>query len=196
MAQKNVLRTASALILPDTYLAIATIRRFEERCVELKAQRLIQGSMHLCSGQEAIPVGACAALEARDALTDLDPQHYRPKGELERALEREPLARLRRRLGPETAEELDREAARRFEAAAASVGCRSRLVVAHEANLTGGFGAEIGARAAKECFWALDAPIERVALPDTRIPAAPVLQQALVPGADSIVTALRRVAWA
>ena len=119
MAQKNVLRTASALILPDTYLAIATIRRFEERCVELKAQGLIQGSMHLCSGQEAIPVGACAALEARDALTDLDPQHYRPKGELERALEREPLARLRRRLGPETAEELDREAARRIDAAVA-----------------------------------------------------------------------------
>jgi len=301
MAQKNVLRTASALILPDTYLAIATIRRFEERSVELKAQGLIQGSMHLCSGQEAIPVGACAALEARDALTvtyrghgwaiargvpladlfaelmgrdsplcggrggsaylssaehgllgensivgagmpiaagaalassfsgdgavslvsigdgamnqgsvhealnfaavyrlplvvvlennvyseltpiaamiptetlverapaygmpgvrvdgnevaevevavreavarsragggpslieamterlvghyDLDPQHYRPKGELERALEREPLARLGRRLGPETAAELDREAAQRIDAAVA-----------------------------------------------------------------------------
>ena len=83
-----------------------------------------------------------------------------------------------------------------FEAVAASVGRTSRLVVAHEANLTGGFGAEIAARAAKECFWALDAPIERVALPDTRIPAAPVLQQALVPGADSIATALRRVARA
>ncbi|HZR93179.1 MAG TPA: thiamine pyrophosphate-dependent dehydrogenase E1 component subunit alpha [Gaiellaceae bacterium] len=53
----------------DTYLAIATIRRFEERCLELKAQGLIQGSMHLCCGQEAIPVGACAALEPRDALT-------------------------------------------------------------------------------------------------------------------------------
>jgi TPP-dependent pyruvate/acetoin dehydrogenase alpha subunit len=52
-----------------TYRAIATIRRFEERCVELKAQGAIQGSMHLCCGQEAIPVGACDALEARDALT-------------------------------------------------------------------------------------------------------------------------------
>jgi TPP-dependent pyruvate/acetoin dehydrogenase alpha subunit len=54
--------------LADTYLAIAVIRRFEERCTALKAEGLIEGSMHQCSGQEAIPVGACRALEARDAL--------------------------------------------------------------------------------------------------------------------------------
>ena len=36
---------------------------------ELKAEGSIQGSVHLCSGQEAIAVGACAALERRDALT-------------------------------------------------------------------------------------------------------------------------------
>ncbi len=53
----------------DTYLEIAVIRRFEERCVALKADGLIEGSMHLCSGQEAIPVGACRALEASDALS-------------------------------------------------------------------------------------------------------------------------------
>ena len=54
--------------LADTYLAIAVIRRFEDHCVALKAEGLIEGSMHLCSGQEAIPVGACRTLEARDAL--------------------------------------------------------------------------------------------------------------------------------
>ena len=54
--------------IADTYLAIAVIRRFEERCVALKADGLIEGSMHLCSGQEAIAVGGCRALEARDAL--------------------------------------------------------------------------------------------------------------------------------
>jgi TPP-dependent pyruvate/acetoin dehydrogenase alpha subunit len=53
----------------EAYQLIATIRRFEERCVELKGEGRIQGSMHLCSGQEAIPVGACRALEAPDALT-------------------------------------------------------------------------------------------------------------------------------
>lgn len=52
-----------------TYLAIATIRVFEARLLELKADGLIQGSMHLCCGQEAIPVGACRSLEPRDALT-------------------------------------------------------------------------------------------------------------------------------
>jgi TPP-dependent pyruvate/acetoin dehydrogenase alpha subunit len=52
----------------DAYRSIALIRRFEERLVELKAAGQIQGSMHLCSGQEAIPVGSCTALEERDAL--------------------------------------------------------------------------------------------------------------------------------
>src|SRR5262249_23673017 len=53
----------------ETYRVIATIRRFEERLLGLKADGLIQGSMHLCSGQEAIPVGASRVLEERDALT-------------------------------------------------------------------------------------------------------------------------------
>jgi len=53
----------------QTYRLIRLIRRFEEKCLELKADGRIQGSMHLCSGQEAIAVGVCRALEARDALT-------------------------------------------------------------------------------------------------------------------------------
>jgi pyruvate dehydrogenase E1 component alpha subunit/2-oxoisovalerate dehydrogenase E1 component len=40
---------------------------------------------------------------------DADPQHYRPKGEIESALEREPLARLRARLGEETVRTMDAE---------------------------------------------------------------------------------------
>jgi TPP-dependent pyruvate/acetoin dehydrogenase alpha subunit len=55
--------------LADCYLAMATIRRFEELCVALKAEGRIQGSLHLCSGQEAIPVGACRRLRPEDALT-------------------------------------------------------------------------------------------------------------------------------
>jgi TPP-dependent pyruvate/acetoin dehydrogenase alpha subunit len=50
------------------YRSIALIRRFEERLVELKAAGKIQGSMHLCSGQEAIPVGSCTAIGDQDAL--------------------------------------------------------------------------------------------------------------------------------
>ncbi len=55
--------------LSETYRALAIIRRFEERIVELKSDGLVFGSLHLCCGQEAIPVGACRALEERDALT-------------------------------------------------------------------------------------------------------------------------------
>jgi acetoin:2,6-dichlorophenolindophenol oxidoreductase subunit beta len=70
-----------------------------------------------------------------------------------------------------------------------SVEKTGRLVVAHEANRTGGFGAEVAARVAREGFWSLEAPIERVAAPDVRIPAAPTLQQAVVPSAETIVAA-------
>jgi TPP-dependent pyruvate/acetoin dehydrogenase alpha subunit len=53
----------------ETYRSIAIIRMFEERLLELKAEGRVYGSLHLCCGQEAIPVGACRALEERDALT-------------------------------------------------------------------------------------------------------------------------------
>ncbi len=53
----------------DSYRAMAIIRAFEDRCMDLKAAGEIPGSIHLCSGQEAIPVGACRTLETRDAIT-------------------------------------------------------------------------------------------------------------------------------
>ena len=80
-----------------------------------------------------------------------------------------------------------------FEAVARSVERTGRVVIVHEANRTGGFGAEIAARIASDVFWNLDAPIERVALPDVRLPAAPVLQRSLLPDAESIAAAVRRV---
>jgi len=80
-----------------------------------------------------------------------------------------------------------------FTTVAASLHRTGRLVVAHEANLTGGFGAEIAARAVAECFWDLEAPIQRVGAPDVRIPAAPTLQAAVIPDAAAIVAAIERV---
>ncbi|MCY1560166.1 2-oxoisovalerate dehydrogenase subunit beta [compost metagenome] len=61
-----------------------------------------------------------------------------------------------------------------------------RLVVAHEAVLTGGFGAEVAARVSSELFGQLRAPVERVATQDCRIPSAPQLQRALIPDAERI----------
>ncbi|WP_432897555.1 alpha-ketoacid dehydrogenase subunit beta [Micromonospora matsumotoense] len=79
-----------------------------------------------------------------------------------------------------------------FDTVAASVARTGRLVVAHEANLTGGFGAEIAARAAAECFADLRAPIARVATPDVPMPAAPALQAVVVPEAATVAEAVRR----
>lgn len=68
-----------------------------------------------------------------------------------------------------------------------------RIVVAHEANLTGGFGAEISARLVEQCFSSLRAPIRRVAAPDIHMPAAPALQQAVIPGVADVVHAVRSI---
>jgi 2-oxoisovalerate dehydrogenase E1 component len=68
-----------------------------------------------------------------------------------------------------------------------------RLLIVHEANISGGFGAEVAARVAERHFDLLAAPPRRLGLPNTRVPAAPVLQAALVPGADDIAQAVRQL---
>jgi 2-oxoisovalerate dehydrogenase E1 component len=68
------------------------------------------------------------------------------------------------------------------------------VAVVHDANITGGFGAEIAARIAQRSFFDLDAPVERIATPDSRIPASPALQDALIPSADHIASRVRELA--
>ncbi len=84
------------------------------------------------------------------------------------------------------------------DAAIADVVRRSggRVVVAHEANLTGGFGAEIAAHVAERHFDTLAAPVSRIGLNDLRMPSAPVLQAAVLPRAADIVDAGRKLATA
>ena len=67
-----------------------------------------------------------------------------------------------------------------------SVRKTGRLMIVHEAVLTGGFGAEIAARAGSELSAHLRAPVQRLATADCRIPAAPHLQRALIPDAGRI----------
>ncbi|OVZ62975.1 acetoin dehydrogenase [Pigmentiphaga sp. NML080357] len=74
----------------------------------------------------------------------------------------------------------------------ASVRRTGRLLVVHEANVTGGFGAEIAARVQAELFGHLHAPVQRLGVDDCRIPAAPHLQAALIPDAARIADAARR----
>ena len=66
---------------------------------------------------------------------------------------------------------------------AASVEKTHRCLIVHEDNLTAGFGAEIAATLAQDAASsALDAPIERLAMPDIPSPHSPVLLEAAVPG--------------
>jgi pyruvate dehydrogenase E1 component beta subunit len=68
-----------------------------------------------------------------------------------------------------------------------SVKRTSRALVAHEAVLNGGLGAEIAARIQEEAFDWLDAPVSRLGAPFAPVPASPVLEDAFVPNATSIV---------
>lgn len=79
-----------------------------------------------------------------------------------------------------------------MEPTVASVNRTGRCVVVHEANLTGGFGAEIAARISESCWDALQSPVLRVGLPDLPMPAAPVLQAAVAPSAGEVVAAAHR----
>jgi 2-oxoisovalerate dehydrogenase E1 component len=74
-----------------------------------------------------------------------------------------------------------------------SVQKTGRLLIAHEAVVPFGIGAEIAATVAKEGFWDLDAPIERVGAVPTPPPYAPELERAWLPDRQDIVQAIRRL---
>jgi len=73
-----------------------------------------------------------------------------------------------------------------------SVKRTQRLVIAHEACVTGGFGGEIAAQVGYDAFEYLDAPIERVGAMNTPIPFAPILEKHVLPDDSDVVEAVRR----
>jgi 2-oxoisovalerate dehydrogenase E1 component len=81
-----------------------------------------------------------------------------------------------------------------MDAVARSVKKTGRVIVAHEDTLTCGFGAEIAARVADQCFSDLDAPVKRVAALDVYCAYAPTSEEYLLPQKDSMVRAIREIA--
>ena len=75
-----------------------------------------------------------------------------------------------------------------------SVHKTSRLLIAHEAVVPFGIGAEIAATVARDGFWDLDAPIQRIGAAATPPPYAPNLERAWLPDRDDIAEAIRRLA--
>ena len=74
-----------------------------------------------------------------------------------------------------------------------SVTKTGRLVIAHEAHLTGGWGAEVSARISDELYTDLKAPVRRVASRDIPMPFSPPLEAAVLPQKEDIEAALRSV---
>lgn len=75
----------------------------------------------------------------------------------------------------------------------ASVRKTGKVLIMHEANLTGGVGAEIAALIASGAFEHLDAPIRRLASPDTPVPFAPSLEDAFLPDAAKVREAVENL---
>ena len=71
----------------------------------------------------------------------------------------------------------------------------SRVLIVEEDNLTGGWGAEIAARLGEAAFFHLDAPIRRVAAPDTPLPCAPALERVYVPSVGQVVKEAKRLVF-
>jgi pyruvate/2-oxoglutarate/acetoin dehydrogenase E1 component len=80
------------------------------------------------------------------------------------------------------------------EAVLATARKTSKVLVLHEDTRTGGFGAEIAATIAEEAFEDLDAPIKRIAAPDSPVPFSPPLEKAFIPQVDDVVAGLRELA--
>lgn len=69
-----------------------------------------------------------------------------------------------------------------------------RALIVHEATRTGGPGGEIAALIAEHAFLHLDAPVVRVAPPDTPVPYSPPLEEFFLPNAAKIAEAIRALA--
>jgi 2-oxoisovalerate dehydrogenase E1 component len=81
-----------------------------------------------------------------------------------------------------------------WETISASVQKTNRVIVAYEDTLSWGYGAEIAARIADHLFEHLDAPVRRVAAKDTWIAYQPILEDAILPQASDLFTAMKELA--
>ena len=77
---------------------------------------------------------------------------------------------------------------------AALVKKTNRVIVAHEDQVTCGFGAEIAARVSDELFDHLDAPVKRVGAMDCPVAYCPELEEAILPQTSDVLAAIRHLA--
>lgn len=178
------IKLALAATPQDAYSLLRSAAADPDPCVIIEARSLYQTRGEVTLGGAPEPVGkARLCRQGSDALV------ISWGAMVNRAME------AAERLAPDISvsvldlrwlSPLDETAIR--EAVASSGG---RVLVVHEAVRTGGFGAEIAAMIHESCSSVLRAPVRRLATPDVRIPASPVLQAALIPDAAAIAAAVR-----
>jgi 2-oxoisovalerate dehydrogenase E1 component len=74
-----------------------------------------------------------------------------------------------------------------------SVKKTNKVIIIHEDTLTGGFGAEIAARIADNCFQFLDGPVRRVAALDSHIPYSPILENEILPNRNRVYNGIKEL---
>jgi 2-oxoisovalerate dehydrogenase E1 component len=77
-----------------------------------------------------------------------------------------------------------------WDAIAEAVKKTSRIVIAHEDQITCGFGAELSARVASDLFEFLDAPVKRVGAMDTPVAYCPDLEEVILPSSADVLAAI------
>jgi pyruvate dehydrogenase E1 component beta subunit len=133
---------------------------------------------------DPVPIGRARAVRRGDDLTIIATS--RMVGEAVHAAERLAGEGVEAEvIDPRTLVPLD------IDAIAASVRRTGRAVVAHEAVVSGGFGAELTAQIQQEAFDCLQAPIQRVGAPFEPVPVSPPLEDDYRPDAEDIHAAAR-----
>ncbi|MGN6516086.1 MAG: transketolase C-terminal domain-containing protein, partial [Rhizomicrobium sp.] len=79
------------------------------------------------------------------------------------------------------------------QAVLASVKRTRRCLIVHEDLMSAGFGAEIAAVVAQECFFDLEAPVSRLAMPDIPSPHNPALMEWALPSVEKIAAKIEEL---
>jgi len=172
----------------DAYAMLRAAIRNDDPCVVIEARSLypVKGEVDLTDGAESVG-GAKRARVGRD-IAILSWGTMVPRAvEAAELLEKEGISAAvldLRWISP-----LD------FDAVVSVVeACGNKALIVHEAVQTGGFGAELGLRLVEHVSRAgQEVRVERLATPDVRMPASPVLQAALVPSPAAIQARVREI---
>jgi 2-oxoisovalerate dehydrogenase E1 component len=183
------IRVAVSATPQDAYDLLRSATAAADPCVVFEARALYQTTGPVVMDKEVDPMGkARLHRQGKDAVIVTWGTMLKPALDAAEMLQKEKreVAVLDLRwLSP-----LDEQALM-----AAVKSASGRVIVAHEANRTGGFGAEILARVQELAGSEVSLKSARVATPDVRMPASPVLMRELVPTAEQIAEAVRKL-WA